>query len=427
MIDFSELIEPTVEILKNSEEGLYIKDINKMLEQKVNISEKDLEKKHADSTQSEFSYRAAWARTYLKKYGLIQNPERGFWKISANYTGELVKARDVVESVQSQRAYRSAEEEMKTCDIAAENEKYIKELSVEYRLHNVALFLGAGVSIAANMPSWNELVAKFLVERIKEENTGKLDRKIRENLERIAEENREASPLMQTRFMKQNMKPEEYFKLLMKAIYQTEENIDNELFESLMKLIRKENELYIKDIVTYNFDDLLEKKLKQKDIYYESFDKYMDKKSEKSVKLYHVHGYLDRQAQPDELDLDRIIFAEEQYHNMYEDTYNWSNMQQINMLREKTGLFIGCSLTDPNMRRVADIAYKVTESRHYAILKREEIRCPENILPEDKAYKLYQDFYWHNRNAYYNSLGIHVIWIDNYDEIPNILERIGRE
>lgn len=427
MIDFSELIEPTVEILKESENGLSIREIDRKLEQKVRISEADLKRKHCGGRKSEFSYRAAWARTYLKKYGLIQNPERGIWKISSEYTGEPVNAGEIVESVRREQKYRSQKEKAESYDAAAENRKYIEELANAYKKGKIALFLGAGVSMAAEMPSWNELISRFLIERFKDENEGVMDAGISRKLEQIAGVNKESSPLMQTRFVKQNLEPEKYLELLMKAVYQTRENIDNELFESLTKLIRNKNVLQIREIITYNFDDLLEKKMRQKEIYYESYDRYLPKKSENSVKIYHVHGYLDRQAQPDELNLDSIVFSEEQYHKIYEDTYNWSNMQQINMLREKTCLFLGCSLSDPNLRRLADIAHKEVTTRHYAILKKEKLQCPDYISVEEEAYELYQDFYWNNRNAYYNSLGIYVIWVDEYSEIPEILRKIRGE
>ncbi len=33
--------------------------------------------------RSEIGYRIAWARTYLKNYGLIENPQRGLWQLTA--------------------------------------------------------------------------------------------------------------------------------------------------------------------------------------------------------------------------------------------------------------------------------------------------------------------------------------------------------
>lgn len=104
------------------------------------------------------------------------------------------------------------------------------------------------------------------------------------------------------------MSPEKYLELLMEAIYQSEENIDNELFESLVRLIRQKNAIYIKDIITFNFDDLLEKKLIQKDIYYKSYSGISSDKNENSVNIYHVHGYLEREVSPDEIDIDNIMY-----------------------------------------------------------------------------------------------------------------------
>jgi hypothetical protein len=39
------------------------------------------------SNQTELGYRLAWARTYLKKYGLLENSTRGIWALTANAKG----------------------------------------------------------------------------------------------------------------------------------------------------------------------------------------------------------------------------------------------------------------------------------------------------------------------------------------------------
>ena len=75
---------------------------------------------------------------------------------------------------------------------------------------------------------------------------------------------------------------------------------------------------------------------------------------------------------------------------MYNDVYNWSNIKQINALREKNCLFIGCSLSDPNMRRLLDIAYDKSEAKHYAILKKEDIKFYLIMLsPQAELYSAY--------------------------------------
>jgi restriction system protein len=50
------------------------------------------------SNQTEVGYRLAWARTYLKKYGVLENSSRGIWSLSA-------KAKDI-QSI-TPRAYSS--------------------------------------------------------------------------------------------------------------------------------------------------------------------------------------------------------------------------------------------------------------------------------------------------------------------------------
>lgn len=71
MIDFSEMIIPTLKILYDSKKMMTIKDINKELIKVLDINENMVSEKHTNTNQSEFAYRAAWARTYLKKYMVL--------------------------------------------------------------------------------------------------------------------------------------------------------------------------------------------------------------------------------------------------------------------------------------------------------------------------------------------------------------------
>jgi restriction system protein len=42
---------------------------------------------HLDTGQSEVEYRLAWARSYLKKYGILENSSRGVWSLSEGKIG----------------------------------------------------------------------------------------------------------------------------------------------------------------------------------------------------------------------------------------------------------------------------------------------------------------------------------------------------
>lgn len=65
--------------------------------------------------RSEFEYRLAWTRTYLKKYGLLENSTRGVWAITPKGRGfETIDEKEVVRFVKEQyritREKRSDEE-----------------------------------------------------------------------------------------------------------------------------------------------------------------------------------------------------------------------------------------------------------------------------------------------------------------------------
>ena len=130
---------------------------------------------------------------------------------------------------------------------------------------------------------------------------------------------------------------------------------------------------------------------------------------------------------PDKVDEDSpntdLIFSEEDYHKVYRDAYCWSNLAQLNYLREHTCLFIGCSLTDPNLRRLLDVARRNNEKpRHFAFLRRNNVA--NNGKVDQKALELYKDIDASLRERYYAALGLNIIWIDNFDEIPQILRSL---
>lgn len=56
-------------------------------------------------TRSEISYRLAWARTCLKRYGLIENPQVGLWQLTPQ--GRRVKAVNPNEVIRHVRGARS--------------------------------------------------------------------------------------------------------------------------------------------------------------------------------------------------------------------------------------------------------------------------------------------------------------------------------
>lgn len=78
---FDELMNPTLEALHalNGEVDIY--QMEKKVAEILNLSEEDRNKIH-EGNRTELNYRLAWARNYLKRYGLLENKSRGVWRLT---------------------------------------------------------------------------------------------------------------------------------------------------------------------------------------------------------------------------------------------------------------------------------------------------------------------------------------------------------
>ena len=80
---FDELLIPTIKALKELGGSGTGEEINTKVYEIVNITDDVLQIPHGeDGAINEVAYRLAWSRTYLKKYGLLENSSRGIWALS---------------------------------------------------------------------------------------------------------------------------------------------------------------------------------------------------------------------------------------------------------------------------------------------------------------------------------------------------------
>jgi restriction system protein len=81
---FDQLMVPLFRSLKEAGGSASIAELDEKVGELLQLPESVLEVPHnpEKSNQTEFQYRLAWARTYLKQYGLIENSSRGVWVIS---------------------------------------------------------------------------------------------------------------------------------------------------------------------------------------------------------------------------------------------------------------------------------------------------------------------------------------------------------
>ena len=80
---FDELIIPTLKALVELGGSGTIEEINSKVYEIEKFSDDILQVPHGEEgTVNEVDYRLAWSRTYLKKFGLLENSSRGIWALS---------------------------------------------------------------------------------------------------------------------------------------------------------------------------------------------------------------------------------------------------------------------------------------------------------------------------------------------------------
>ncbi len=106
---YDELIIPTVKALIELGGSGSIEEINSKVYEIAKIPDEILEIPHGEDgrSDSEVDYRLAWSRTYLRKYGIIENSARGIWALSkADINVENLDYTEIVKTVREQTKTR---------------------------------------------------------------------------------------------------------------------------------------------------------------------------------------------------------------------------------------------------------------------------------------------------------------------------------
>jgi restriction system protein len=79
---YDDLFNVTLEALHRLGGSASIQELENEVSKILNLSEEDLSVMASGQNQTKFSYRLAWARSYLKRYGAIENTDRGIWALT---------------------------------------------------------------------------------------------------------------------------------------------------------------------------------------------------------------------------------------------------------------------------------------------------------------------------------------------------------
>lgn len=162
-------------------------------------------------------------------------------------------------------------------------------------------------------------------------------------------------------------------------------------------------------VITYNYDTNLEYLLKKRGIRYTVvYDDNAFNDKESGVSIYHVHGLLPYERYREKKYTDSLIFNESEYYYLYNNPYSWNIAKQLHDFKFNFCIFIGISLTDPDMKRLLELALNYMKF-NFIFLKKEE----------GFSETVYRDL-----TSYFFTFDLIVIWIDEYSEIKDYLEQL---
>ncbi|MFA6667398.1 MAG: SIR2 family protein [Bacilli bacterium] len=163
------------------------------------------------------------------------------------------------------------------------------------------------------------------------------------------------------------------------------------------------------DVITYNYDTNLEYLLRKRNVNYNTvFDNTSFITKTANINIYHVHGLLPYDKAKEKKYTNSIIFNESEYFYLYNNPYSWNIEKQLHDFNFNCCILIGISLTDPNMKRLLELANNYLKF-NFIFMKRQ------------KGYnqKVYRDV-----TNYFFTYDLITIWIDDFDEINDWLKLI---
>jgi hypothetical protein len=328
---------------------------------------------------------------------------------------------------------------------------------------DLVLALGAGVSIPYGLPSWNTLVLELLFEQAQgTRRLGTMWPHYRRAVAAWMTEYFAYSPLVLARVVERELwqrrkrgvgnGPEHFLRRLRDHMYANERRpAARTALKAIADLIAasRRGRGGVAAVITFNFDDLLERELAARRI---PFRSVADGRRPEGggIPIIHAHGFLPTDGS---LSRDHIVFTEQDYHRLTESVFHWALAEVVDRLRKNTVLFVGLSMSDPSLRRLLDASRNCDIPPHWQIQKRHNIRDHEMLAAMadvEKRARVHAEYLGtgfderkkptelqdaiqralaqadtYDREVF-QSMGVKTIWVDEFDHIVAVLDGIAR-
>ncbi|KQQ61166.1 hypothetical protein ASF69_01710 [Rhizobium sp. Leaf311] len=262
----------------------------------------------------------------------------------------------------------------------------------------LSVFVGAGISQGCGLPGWDQLIER-VSSRIPKKSL-RFELSAIDKLDNVTK-TRVIRELLGTRFVYD----------VGQSLYETTHDLSEAV--TAVALLGADR------ICTYNFDDILEEALTVEGVGFHSFTPGRPVNSNYGgVNVYHVHGLLPSGASLEECKEIEIVFDETDFNQLYSDPYSWANLIQLSMLMSSSCLFVGCSVRDPNLRRLLDTCRRLKLThKHFAIVQSplQGTSGPERLKARNQRTALKVEL---------SSLNVEPVWIGQWSDLTKILESI---
>ncbi len=292
-----------------------------------------------------------------------------------------------------------------------------------FRKGNCTLFIGAGVSMDAGLDGWGGMLLKMKNKILQEDQSLKDSVIKNKDIKDVKKDVCYNSTIVEARYLKTLSKAKKNEIDYVREIIISKEPKESKLINSIVKLVYyklkdKENgNSKVKRIITYNYDDLLEFHIsKEGYLKPQSLFDGNDYIDENHFPILHVHGIIQNYYKAMPYMGSKIVLSEESYHDLYNQPYSWANVEQMHALRSSTCFFIGLSMSDPNLRRLLEVAKRSDGAMHYAFLPKTNLTV--NLLTTTNK-KVVDEMFL--------ELGVQVIWYKDYDELPKLLNSLTKD
>jgi hypothetical protein len=273
---------------------------------------------------------------------------------------------------------------------------------------NITMFVGAGVSTEAELPSWDDLVRALLEETAVARELSDEDRELWMQAT-IAQ-----GPLAAAAIARAHHPDEVAFRRALRAaLYggrSPAEFLPGALAGQIAWLKRKMGSRL--RLVTANYDGLLEIALEEEGLDPVAYVQNRKEPSEKAA-VWHLHGRLMKSSSGEWMRVGRLVLTEGNYADSAHS--RWPEDFVADCLEKSLCLFVGLSMTDPNFIRWL-YRYSNSECQHLAVFVRQA-----SVLANDAVRQGLEK----SAAARWERAGVRPIWTNYFGEVAQFVHELG--